>query len=205
MLMLTIAFIINLIIIVCEGITLSHIRGKRNILKYYTYLQNFLSLIASLVFSVCLLACTVSGKAIPEFAKGLRYVATCGLMATMFVFIVFLGAGKKIAITEDDFLRHFSPRAANIILHYVCPMLSLISFVFFERSVNLSNGIWTGIAAIPSCVYWIVYFILSAAKVWEEPYDFASGGSKNNLGEMLPAFLIPVSFIAFSFILWNVQ
>ena len=123
----------------------------------------------------------------------------------MFVFIVFLGAGKKIAITEDDFLFGFSPKTANIILHYICPILSLVSFVLFEREMNLSNGIWTGIVAIPSCIYWITYIILSVTKIWEEPYNFASQGEKNNICEILSVLLIPLSFIAFSFILWNVK
>lgn len=192
-------------IIICEFLTLGHIRGKRNILKYYTYLQNFLGLIASLIFCICLIVCIVSDSTIPEFVKGLRYVATCGLLATMFVFVVFLGAGKKIAITQDDFLPGFRPKTANIILHYICPILSLVSFVLFEREMNLSNGIWTGIAAIPSCIYWIIYILLSVTKLWEEPYNFAPQGKKNNIGEFLSVLLIPLSFLAISFILWNVK
>lgn len=203
--MLIISFIINLIIIFFEFLALVHIRGKRNILKYYTYLQNFLALIASIVFSVCLIVCLISGRAMPEFARGFRYVATCGLTATTLVFVVFLGAGKKIAITEDDFLQGFSPKTANIILHYICPILSLVSFVLFEREIELSNGIWTAIVAIPSCLYWISYFILSAAKLWDEPYDFASCGKKNNICEIMSVLLIPLSFIAISFVLWNVK
>ena len=179
--MLILAFIINLMIVICEVLTLGHIKGKRNILKYYTYLQNFIALIVSFVFSVCLIVYIVFDKRILEFAKGLRYVATCGLLTTMFVFIVFLGAGKKIAITEDDFLFSFRPKTANIILHYICPILSLMSFVFFEREIHLSNSIWTGIAPIPSCIYWVTYMVLSVTKLWEEPYNFTSEKEKNNI------------------------
>jgi hypothetical protein len=203
--MLIAAFIINVIMIICEFRTLGHIRGKGNVLKYYTYLQNFIGLIVSLIFCICLIVCTVSGRTIPEFVKGLRYTATCGLLATMLIFITFLGAGKKIQITEDDFLFGYSPKTANIILHYVCPILSLVSFVLFEREIPLSNGVWTGIVAIPSCIYWIIYIVLSATKLWEEPYDFASRGEKNNIVEILTVLLIPLSFIAISFILWNIQ
>lgn len=203
--MLIAAFIINLIIIICEILTLGHIRGKGNILKYYTYLQNFIGLIVSLIFCICLLICIGSDRRIPEFVKGLRYTATCGLLATMWIFITFLGAGKKIQITEEDFLFGYSPKTANILLHYVCPILSLVSFVLFEREIPLSNGIWTGIVAIPSCMYWIIYIVLSVTKLWEEPYDFALRGEKNNIGEILSVSLIPLSFIAISFILWNIK
>ena len=203
--MFLLAFIINLIIVICEILTLGHIRGKRNILKYYTYLQNFIALIVSIIFSVCSIVCIVSDGTVPEFVKGLRYVATCGLLATMLVFVVFLRAGKKIAITEDDFLYGFSPKIANIILHYICPLLSLVSFVFCEREIDLTNDIWTGIAAIPSCVYWIAYGVLSATKLWEEPYNFSSEGEKNKISEIIIVLLIPLSFIAISFVLWNVK
>ena len=137
--MLIIAFLTNVILVICEALTLGHIRSKRDIFKYYTYLQNCLALITSLVFSVCWIVCTVSHRAMPEFAKGLRYVATCGLLSTTLVFILFLGAGKKIAITEKDFLLGFDPKAANITLHYICPALSLVSFLLFEREIPLSN------------------------------------------------------------------
>ena len=203
--MLKIALFINLIIVICELYTLGHIRSKWNILKYYTYLQNFLTLIVSVIFSIFLIEDMVCGRTIPEFVKGMRYVATCGLVAAMFIFIVFLGAGKKIAITEDDFLFGFSPQKANAVLHFICPILSLVSFVFGEREIHLSNGIWTGLAAIPSCIYWITYITLSVTKLWKEPYDFESQGEKSNAPAILSVLLIPLSFIAISFVLWNVK
>lgn len=201
--MLIIALILNLILVFCEIITLGHIRGKGNILKYYTYLQNYLALIASLIFSVSIGGYFLYGKAIPEFTGGIRYAATCGLLEAMFVFIVFLGAGKKIAITEEDFLPGLSPAAANTLLHYVCPILSFVSFLLFEREIPLSDGIWTAIAPIPSCVYWIIYMILSFTKAWEEPYNFTSQGPKSKLWDTLSVILIPLSFLAISYILWN--
>ena len=50
--MLTAALIINIIIILCEVVTLFHIKNKRDILKYYTYLQNFIALVVSVIFTV---------------------------------------------------------------------------------------------------------------------------------------------------------
>ncbi len=193
--------IAHLIIAVCEVYVLGHIRRKRNILKYYTYLQNFLGLLSSLI----LIAGILQGNPIGEFVKGIRYVATCGLAATTVIFVAFLGAGKKIALTESDFLPGCSPKTANAILHYICPALSLVSFVVFEREISLSSGIWTSLAAVPSCGYWIVYWILSAAKVWEEPYSFAAEGRHGKAVGGLICFLIPLSFVAISFVLWNVK
>ncbi len=199
--MLEISLLLNLLIFIFTTYTLAHIKGKLNILKYYTYLQNLISLIISLVYSVCLIYCMIKGIAIPEFVRGLRYIATCGLASTMLIFIVFLGNGKKAPITKDDFLKDFSPRLANILLHYVCPLISLISFVIFERDIVITNGIWTMLVCIPSCLYWIIYIILSSTKAWKEPYNFSSGKSK--IWEILTMIFIPLLFILISFVLWN--
>lgn len=199
--MLIIALILNIILIGLELMVLISIKGKRNILKYYTYLQNFLSLITSIIFSLCLIFCLSSKKSIPEFIKGLRYVSTCGLLATSFIFLIFLRKENKNVITQDDLLFNFNPKLANIILHYLSPLLSLVSLVFFEQEIILTNGIWTALVAIPSCLYWLVYLILSASKKWDEPYEFST---KNKFIEVLTFILIPISFIVISIILWNI-
>ena len=156
--MLIIALILNIILIGLELMVLISIKGKRNILKYYTYLQNFLSLITSFIFSLCLIFCLSFKESIPEFIKGLRYVSTCGLLATSFIFLIFLRKENK-------------------------------------------NVIWTALVAIPSCLYWLVYLILSASKKWDEPYEFST---KNKFIEVLTFILIPISFIVISIILWNI-
>ena len=199
------ALLANIILVFCQLHTLIHIKGKWNILKYYTYLQNFLACMISIVCCIFLLIGIFGGKEIPEFVRGLRYIATSGLAATMFIFIVFLGNGKKMAMTQDDFIHGFHPQKANWILHYICPVLSLISFLFFEREINLSSGIWTGLVPIPSCTYWVVYFFLTVTKRWEEPYSFSCDEKKNVLLEILPFILMPLSFVVISFILWNIK
>lgn len=199
--MIIIACLINIIIVCCEAYTLSHLHKKTDILRYYTCLQNFLTLCTSCVFCWFMLA----GGECPEFVKGLRYVTTCGLAMTTFVFVTILGAGKKLSMTDEDFLPGITPKTANLLLHYVCPGLSLLSFLAFERGIVLDSGIWTTIAAVPSCGYWIVYMILSAAKLWDEPYQFTTPGQKSKIREALPFILIPVFFITISFVIWTLQ
>ncbi len=199
--MLVIALIIHVIIVLCEIYVLGHIKEKINILKYYTYLQNLLGLLSGMVMIVGILC----GNTLGVYAKGFHYVATCGLVATTFIFVTFLGAGKKVALTEDDFLPGCTAKTANAILHYFCPALALISFVFFEREISLSNGIWTSLAAAPSCIYWIVYAILSATKRWEEPYQFAAEGKSGKVLDVLTYISIPLLFVAISFVLWTVK
>ena len=197
--MLIVAVILNLILIGLELIVLISIKGKKNIFKYYTYLQNFLSLIISLIFSFGTIFCLSVSESIPEFIKGLRYISVCGLLATLFIYLIFLR--KENSITQDDLLFNFNPKLANIILHYLAPLLSLVSLVFFEQEIILTNGIWTALVAIPSCLYWLVYLILSATKKWDEPYKLSA---KNKFIEVLTFILIPISFIVISIVLWNI-
>lgn len=205
-LFLSIALILNLILSFCEIYALGNVKGKINILKYYTFLQNFLALIVSVFFSVYLFEAIFLDRVIPEFVKGLRYVATCGLMATTLIFVLFLSSKNKNILREEDFVK-LSPAKANYILHFFCPLVSLFSFVIFERKIPLTTSVWTLYAAIPSCLYWIIYLILSAASLWEEPYDFSTtnNGKKGILAEVFKMILIPLSFILVSFVLWNIK
>lgn len=204
--LLLISLILNLIIIGCEIYTLSNIKRKINILKYYTFVQNLLALITSIIYSVYLIISLISNNPPPEFVRGIRYVATSGLVVTMLIYVVFLSKNSKNIMSEEDFKTNYNPKKANFILHYFWPIISLISFVLFEREIVLNESIWTGYAAIPSCLYWIIYGLLSVTKLWEEPYDFSRSKEKKNI--FLDIFIIisiPISFILITYILWNIK
>lgn len=206
-LFICLALLMNLLVIICEIYVLGKIKKKVDILKYYTFLQNFLTLIVSIIFSVYLVENLILNKEIPEFIKGLRYIVTCGLVATTFIYVVFLSRQSKNLLSENDFKPGVNPKTANIILHYFCPIISLVSFVLFEKQIVLTNSVWTGYAAIPSCLYWTIYLILSVTNLWEEPYDFSTsnGKKKNTFVEVLIMVALPVSFILISYILWNIK
>lgn len=204
--MLIAALALNLILIACEIWTFSKLRRKTDIIKYYTYLQNLLALMVSILFSVYLVVALFGSGAVPEYVRGLRYVATCGLAAATFIYVLFLSPNKQNVMSEQDFISDFSPKTANFLLHYFCPAVSFLSFVVFERQLPLTESIWTGLAAIPSCLYWVIYLILSAAKLWKEPYDFTpANGRKNAFLEVLTMAALPLSYILISFILWNIK
>lgn len=200
---MVILLLFNVIIIISEIYVLSRLKKKRELFKYYTYLQNFLCLIVSIIFCVYIMGNMISDLVIPEYVRGLRYVVTTGLIFTSFIYIILLSPNKNNVISNKDF-KGIKGSTANIVLHYLCPLLSLISFVVFERNIDLDTNIWTLLVAIPSCLYWIIYLILSITKLWEEPYDFSS--KKNNkLLDLLIIICIPLFFIIISFILWNIR
>ncbi len=203
--LMILALICNLVLTGAQIYCLGSLKKKTDIFKYYTFLQNFLALLVSSAFSVYLLVFLLWGYPVPEFIRGLRYVATCGLAATTFIYAAFLAREEKNRLSQGDFLPGISPQRAKLLLHYLCPAISLLSFLVFERPIALESGIWTALAAIPSCGYWIVYLVLSAAKLWEEPYALPASEKKNSLVETLVTLLIPVSFIGISFLLWNLK
>lgn len=199
---LYIALLLNLILIVLEVFVLSNIKDKTNIFKYYTFLQNFLACIISIVFVVYISLIIFFDGIILEFVRGLRYIATCGLVSTMFIYVIFLSSNKKNHLNEEDFLNNFNYKKANIILHYLCPIISLVSYVILERIIFITDSRWTIYAVIPSAAYWIIYLFFSLTNKWNEPYDFSS---KNSFKEIFVIICIPILFVLISFVLWNIK
>ena len=205
--MLIMALVINIIIIVFEMFIFIKLKDKRDIFKYYTFLQNFIALMTGIIFVIFVIMNLFFDILITEFIRGLRYMSTCGLLIAMFVYVIILRNNDKNALSKEDFNKDINPNIANIILHYLCPLLSLLSFIIFERSIPLTNSIWTGLVSIPSCLYWITYVILSATKLWKSPYEFVSlkKAKKNNILEFFIIMIIPLSFLVISYILWNIK
>ena len=204
--MLIAALAVNIIIVVCELAALCRLKNKLDIFKYYTYQQNLLALLVSIGFCCCAAANLLFSRPVPEFVSGLRYVAASGLAATMFIYFVFLSAKEGNRLSDKDFVKGFSPQMGNFILHILCPALSLLSFLLFERQLTLEKTLWTVIVAIPSSLYWLVYLLLSAAKLWEEPYDFSvKKGKYSALLEVLKMIALPVSFMLISMLVWNIR
>lgn len=206
---LCVALVMNAVIVGCEISIFIKVKDKVNVVKYYTFLQNFIALIVSIVFLVYGICSLIAQDTIPEFVKGLRYTATCGLAATMFVFAVILAPRYKSgsSSSHSNIFCGLNPQKANFLLHYLCPVISIVSFVFFERQTVLSDSEWTGYAAIPSCAYWILYILLTAAHLWKEPYGLTAPRKekKNHLLGLLLMLIIPGSFILMSYLLYWVN
>lgn len=188
-----IAFILNLIIVFLEFIVFIGLKRKNDVFKYYTYFQNYIALITSLLFCVFFF----TFKECLCLLKGVRYVVTCSLILASFVYIVILSKNNKF--TKDDF-NIINPNLANIILHYICPILSLISLVYFETNICIIGNVWTMIACVPSILYLVIYIILTTI-FKEEPYKVSKN---NNLFNIISLIFIPFIFILISYVLWNI-
>lgn len=200
-----IALFLNIAIIVIEAGMLFFIADKKNILKFYTFLSNFIGLIGSCVFVVVACCALLNGSTLPLWVKGVRFSATFGLTTTLFVFTVILLPRYKFgeSTSQTDLFRGIDPRLANLLLHYICPIISIVSFIFFERQPVLADSEWTFYAAIPTIVYWVLYVILTATHLWKEPYGLTgeSGESRPGKGALL-LLLIPLMSVAIDYLLW---
>ena len=203
---LIIALILNLLLVLMEGATFLKVKNKLNILKFYTFLQNFIALAISVLFCGFAIRELLGFGKVPVLIKGLRYTATCGLAATMFVFAFFLAPRFKSGKSEShtDLFGGLEPKKANLLLHYICPIISIISFLLFERGTVLTNSEWTGYAAIPSCTYWVIYIFLTVTHLWKEPYGLTASRTekKNHLVGILLLIAIPTLFILLSYVLY---
>ena len=204
---LVLSLIANVLLLAILTWALCGIRNKRNIFKYYTYLQNFISILVSTFFVIAVAADCMNVPRLLTAAKGFRYVATCGLVVTMFVF-TFLSItcrADKNRILCSDCKPGYPYRLVNIVLHYIAPVLAVISFLWFEKPIVLTDSLWTAIVAIPSILYWAAYLILTVTKKWDEPYSFSVSKSKavNDIAQVSFVPLFAVLFVFTSILLWE--
>ncbi len=200
------ALLINLSIVIIEIVVLVKVIEKKNILKFYTFLSNLIALVTSIVFAGMGFITLIKNSNIPIWMKGLRFSATHSLASTLLVFaIVLMPLYKKGTLTNEMALfKEISEKNANLLLHYICPVLSIISFLLFERKPVLEDSQWTLYAALPSIIYWLLYLILTITHCWKEPYGLTENKvtkEKNTKGGFL-LILIPIMSVGIDYLLW---
>lgn len=200
------ALLLNLAIIMIEIMVLLKVVEKKNILKFYTFLSNLIALVTSIIFVGVGLIALFSNDTIPIWMKGLRFSATHSLASTLLVFaVVLMPLYKKGTMTNETALfQGISAKNANILLHYICPVLSIVSFLLFEKNPVLEDSQWTLYAALPSIIYWSLYLILTITHCWKEPYGLAQNSetSGKNANGRFFLLLIPIMSVGIDYLLW---
>ena len=163
------AVAINFAIFVLEvvGIFLSAFAYGWGLFVYYTQLSNIFALLVSASF-VTYGICVIVSKSyiIPLWLKLLRFMVTCCLAVTMIVVFVVL-----IPMIGEGGFRLMVLVNATPYHHLICPLLSIISFIFFELKPEL-NLKHTVLALVPTIIYGLVMFLLNLLRVVEGPYPF---------------------------------
>lgn len=166
---LLISIFLNCVIFGLEvfGIFLTAKKYGIGLFKFYTQLSNLFTLVVSggfVAYGICLLV--YKKLNIPMWLKLLRFMSTSCLALTIIVVVAVLapmtGAGGYQILMFTG---------SSIIHHFLCPVLSIVSFVFFELKpeLKLCHTIY---ALIPTVAYAVVLLALNLFKVLEGPYPF---------------------------------
>ena len=125
---------------------------KLGMFKFFTVDSNIFMGIVALLFAVKELRLSNGNKnEITTIDYILKLMATSGVGLTFFVVFAYLGPISKEGIMS-------MLMNSNLFFHLIIPVLSIITFVFFERSdkLNLKESIW---GIIPTFLYGIFYLI----------------------------------------------
>jgi hypothetical protein len=136
-------------------------------LNFFTNDSNIILGISSLIY---IIAALVSFKK-DSFPKAVTLIRLIGSTATLVTFIVVV----TILGPQYGFMKFvFGIEGGFLFLHFICPLLSLISFVFFESENRL--GFWNSIyTMIPTILYgcvWIVLELINTKYQDIAPYPF---------------------------------
>lgn len=144
--------IIPILLIILEliGTSMSLSHGMTSLI-YYTVDSNILNLISCICFVF------FSEK---QWAKNLRYVATCCLTLT-FLIVVFVLCPMEHSMKllyQGEQLYH----------HLLCPILSFVSFCFIEKPKDIK----VSYALLPTLIYAVIMIFGNIINVVEGPYPF---------------------------------
>lgn len=151
-----IALILNVIILLLEVLAFGYtiLNSHKIQIEYYTNDSNLITLFSSLLFII------LYRKKI-ELVKDLRFLSTILLTITFLVVIFILcpmyNFNYKLLMFTNTFL----------VFHTICPILSFISYVFFEEG---SKNKYLGL--IFTIAYTIVLIMLNILDLVVGPYPF---------------------------------
>lgn len=156
------SLIINILLVILEivGLYMSYYYHNRIAIEYYTVLSNILVLITSLVFSIYL----IKKLNIPTWLKILKHTATTSIALTFLVVIFILAPMYNFNYNYMLFYQEL------ILHHLICPILSIITFIFFDNIKIEKNNIKYGISF--TLIYAFIIIILNILKIVIGPYPF---------------------------------
>lgn len=163
----SVAFVLNFLVVMFSvvGMILSFNKHGLRVFEYYTENSNYLSLFSSGVFCVACIVSMIKKTHIKKWIHSLRYMTTVCLTVTIVVVCLVLLPLMPNMTNELVF------NGLGLYYHLICPLLSIFSFVLFERECEFSKkDIY--ISLIPTVVYGVVIVLLNLFKVIAGPYPF---------------------------------
>lgn len=177
------------------GSSLTLSSKKIEMFKYFTVDSNILMGLVSLIFSYYL----ISKKKIPKWLYSLKLLGTVGVTLTFLTVVFYLGPTSRFG-----FFSMFTN--ANLFLHFLIPVLSIITFIFYEKNKYLTFK--DALIGTSSMLIYSIYYITNAFSHIESGripikydwYYFARGGVVSSL--IVFCLMLLFTFII-SLVLWQ--
>ena len=170
---LTIALIINLLIVFFESIALFQTfitkEGGFNysLFQYYTNYSNFFAFLACLYVSLEISKeLTGAIRRTPYLSRLFRFITVCMMTLTFFTVIFVL-----IPMAGWSKWRNYLIENNFIFEHILCPILCFVSFAFFGdyRDFGKKEAL---LSVIPTALYAIILTILNVLNIVDGPFTF---------------------------------
>lgn len=152
------------LLVLCLILYIDKAKPYSRLFRYFTTLSNMLCAVSALFVLL------FSGGPLPLWVVLLKYAGTAAVSVTLLTVFLFLG---PVSHQWKDLLE-----GPELALHLICPLLAIISFVFFEKTDLPAWTIAIGIA--PVLVYGIIYGIMVVGvreeRRWRDFYGFNRNG-----------------------------
>jgi len=157
-----ISLLLNILIVLFEIFAITLYKPLNcNFFVYYTNLSNIFLFITSLIF----LYYVLKNKEINKKVQILKYSSTVSVTLTFLVVVLVLSwqikGGLFLLLFDGPFLY----------VHTLCPILAIITFIFFEH-YDLKENINIFYAVIFTIIYAIITVILNILRIIRGPYPF---------------------------------
>ncbi len=155
----------NAVLIILEiiGTAISLSDGGLVNFIWYTVLSN----VFAMAVSVCYCVQAVKYKKIPEWTASLRFGASVCLSVT-FLIVLFVLVPMSLPYGTAAKVLYQGPQIYH---HILCPLISVCSFLFLEKSPE--KGMYSIImAALPTFVYAVMLTALNLMRIVHGPYPF---------------------------------
>ncbi|MBQ7164823.1 MAG: hypothetical protein IJR61_05790 [Clostridia bacterium] len=145
-------------------------------LRYFTNLSNIYAAVAACVVLVFNFKNAVKDEfSLPKSVIYLKFSATAAVAVTFLTVVLFLG--PTVAASGNGYFTLFKQN--NFFLHFLVPVLSILSFVFLDRGEKtpLKSTIF---GLLPTVAYSVVYVVMvvfiGGENGWPDFYGFTFGG-----------------------------
>ena len=158
---LSLFFNFSIIILEIIGIIVGFKKNGRLGLEYYTVQSNILALISSMLYLIFIL----TKKGIPRLLQLFKYTSTVCVTLTFCVVVLVLAPMYNFNYGYILFYNSL------IFQHFLCPILTVITFIFFDEVGILGNK--DGIKSMSiTFIYAVIFTLLNVFDKIKGPYPF---------------------------------